>query len=488
MTDNTSTILAVLISYKLILIGVGLWAQRRSKGIQGFLIGDRQLGPVVAAISYAASSSSAWTLLGMSGVAFLTGLSAIWFVIGSIAGMLISWTFVAPKLMQLSHQHRLITLTDILVLGVSGPWRKAIVILASLTIVACFGFYIAAQLQGAGQTFNHAFDVDKNSSIVIGAVIVLIYTLLGGFWAVSVTDTIQGFLMLAAAVLLPITALLHLGGLDGFWTSYAQAATASQLSWFNNRIGLSAFGFVFGTLGIIFGTFGQPHLLVRFMALRDTKALLQARLMAVTWFAIVFGGMYFLGLAGRVIVAELSNSESIFIVLTEQLFSPVVAGIIIAALLSAIMSTADSQLLAGASAISHDLGLERVFKGKEILVSRFAICAILVLSCLIALYIPATIFSRALLSWSALGAAFGPIIICRVLQLQPSTQATFFAMGAGLFTAVWFHFNPDSLSMIISTDTLPGSIYERVGSFLIGAFILLLSHFIRNTSRSRAKK
>ena len=477
--DNTVIILVVLIAYKILLVGVGLWAQRRNNDIQGFLIGDRELGPVVASISYAASSSSAWTLLGVSGGAFATGISAVWFVVGSIVGMLISWTFIAPQLMRLSHQHNLVTLTDILVLKLDGSWAKAISVFASLTIVVCFGFYVAAQLQGAGQTFHHAFSLDQNNSIVIGAIIVLVYTLLGGFWAVSVTDTIQGLLMLVASILLPVTAYLSMGGFNGFWQSYTLVASASELDWFNNRTGLAAFGFVFGIVGVSFGTFGQPHLLVRFMALRDNKALVRARLIAVAWFSIVFGGMFFLGLAGRVLLGELSNSESVFIVLTEQLFSPIVAGIIIAALLSAIMSTADSQLLAGAAAISHDLGIARYFKGHEILVSRLAITILLIASCLIAVNIPASIFSRALLAWSALGAAFGPIVIFRVLKLNPSAAAVFLAMSAGFFTAAWFHFNPNSLSAIISPTLLPGTMLERVGSFLLGLIILFISHLKR---------
>ena len=136
MNQNTTVILTVLIGYKLVLIGVGLWAQRRSTTVQDFLIGDRQLGPVVAAISYAASSSSAWTLLGMSGIAFTLGLSAIWFVMGSVVGMIISWTFIAPRLMQISHENKLTTLTDVLVFGVNGKWRKPIIYGASLTTVS----------------------------------------------------------------------------------------------------------------------------------------------------------------------------------------------------------------------------------------------------------------------------------------------------------------------------------------------------------------
>lgn len=477
MFENTLIIVSVLVIYKMILIGIGLWGQRRSRDIDGFLIGNRQLGPVVAAVSYAASSSSAWTLLGMSGIAFSLGLSAIWFVVGSIAGMLVSWTFVAPKLLELSHQHKFVTLTDILLLDVTKPsWRRLIIATASITTIACFVFYVAAQLQGAGQTFHHVFNVSQNNSIVIGAVIVLMYTLLGGFWAVSITDTLQGILMAIAAILLPVTAYVKLGGFQEFWIHYQSVATVAQLSWFNSRVGLASFGFSVSIVAVSLGTFGQPHLLVRFMALRSKSALIQARIIALFWFAVVFGGMFFVGLAGRVLVSQLNDSESVFLLLTEQLFSPIVAGIIIASLLSAIMSTADSQLLAGATAISHDLRLGRSFEGRDILVSRIAITVMLILSCLIAVSIPATIFDRALLAWSALGATFGPIVIARVLNLRPSDGALFSAMTMGFCIAVWFHFNPNSLSWLIDSTILPGSIYERIGSFFLGLTIIFVSH------------
>ncbi len=485
MFDNTTIVVLTLLAYKLVLIGIGLWAQRKSTSIDGFLIGNRQLGPVVAAISYSASSSSAWTLLGMSGIAFSLGVSAIWFVVGSILGMVLSWGFIAPKLMQLSHRHQFFTLTDVLLMGMkASAWRKLIVVIASTITIICFVFYVAAQLQGAGQTFHHVFSISANQSIIGGAFIVLIYTLLGGFWAVSITDTIQGILMAVAAIILPIAAFLQFGSFNEFWTSYQNVANDFQLSWINNKVGLAAIGFVVAIVAVSLGTFGQPHLLVRFMALRDKKALVQARLIALLWFSIVFFGMFFLGLAGRILVSELDNPESVFLSLSEQLFSPIVAAIIIASLLSAIMSTADSQLLAGATAISHDLGFARTFKDREILISRLAITFMLFASCALAVLIPATIFSRALLAWSALGSTFGPIIIARVCKLDPSDKAICLAMGLGFSATVWFHFNPNSLSWLIDSALVAGSIYERVGSFMLGLVILLISHRSRSGLRT----
>ncbi len=471
--QQTGVILTTLVLYKLLLIGVGLWAQRRTRDTEDFFLGGRSLGPVVAAISYSASSSSAWTLLGMSGAAFVLGLSAIWLVIGAVGGMLVAWLFIGPGLMRLSHQRELMTLTELLALDCEGRWRGAIVVSASLIVLLAFSFYVSAQFQGAGNTFHATFDLPLDQSIILGAVIILIYTLLGGFWAVSLTDTLQGLLMALAAILLPVMAYLAVGGLDGFLQGLRAVSSPEQLSWSGRHRGLAAVGFVIGTMGIALGTFGQPHLLVRFMAIRDARALRQARLLTVAWFLVVFGGMCFVGLVGHVLVPQLANPETVFFALTEQLFPPVIAGILVAAVLSAIMSTADSQLLVGASALAHDLGLNRRFPRHSLLISRLSMVLLVVLAVIVSLALPATIFSRALLAWSALGAAFGPLVIFRLAGVPLRPGGAFAAIVVGFGLAVLFHFNPGQLTQALVGDALAPSLLERIGSFLAGCAILL---------------
>jgi len=237
--------------------------------------------------------------------------------------------------------------------------------------------------------------------------------------------------------------------------------------------GLIAIGFVVGTLGIALGTFGQPHLLVRFMALRDEKALRQARIMTVLWFLIVFGGMCFIGLVGHILIPDVANPEFIFFALTDELFPPLIAAVLVAAVLSAIMSTADSQLLVGASAIAHDLGLNKLFPGKTLLLSRIAIAALVVIAIIVALQLPSSIFDRALLAWTALGSGFGPLVMLRLAGVQIKHHGAFFGILTGFTLAVLFHFNPgDFIQTYLIADINKG-FYERIISFLAGVLVLL---------------
>ena len=300
-------------------------------------------------------------------------------------------------------------------------------------------------------------------SVLIGAAVILIYTLLGGFWAVSVTDTVQGLLMALTALLLPVAALVELGGITGFVDRLAAVSTADQLSFTAGNLGLAALGVVFGNLAMNFGTYGQPHLLVRFMALRDGKALRQARLITIAWYFLVFTGMCFLGLAGRILHLEIDNPETIFFLLTDTLFTPVIGAVLLAAVLSAIMSTADSQLLVAASALSHDLGLGRNRPERSLLISRLTIVALVALAALVALYLPESIFSRVAVAWIALGAAFGPTVLLRLAGWRLRPLGVLLSIVTGFGLSVLFYLLPDT----------PGDILERMGPIVSATAVLL---------------
>ncbi|TQV84670.1 sodium/proline symporter [Exilibacterium tricleocarpae] len=462
---DTKVVLITLVIYKLVLITIGLWAQRRTKSQEDFFLGGRALGPVVASISYAASAASAWTLLGMSGAAYMLGLSALWIALGVVIGCAINWWWLAPRMMRYSHRHRVLTLTEFLVHTATpdrNPFRPLTVRVASLILLVSFLFYIASQFQGAGNTFATTFDLGMADSILLGGLIIMIYTLLGGFWAVSLTDTLQGLLMVTAAILLPLSALLAVGGFEGFGAGLARFSSADQLSWTGRHTGLLAIGIVVGSLATGTGTFGQPHLLTRFMALRDERAWRQARLLAVGWYATVFAGMCFLGLAGRVLVPAIDNPETIFIHLTSELFPPLVSAIVLAAVLSAIMSTADSMLLVAASAVSYDLGLSKVFPNRRLLISRLAIGVLCLLAIVVAIALPASIFDRVLFAWIAIGAAFGPPVFFRLAGVEVKPGAVFAAMLTGFTLAVVFYLLPNT----------PGDIAERLLPFCAGLLVL----------------
>ena len=456
MTDQTY-ILLVLVGYKLLLLAVGFWAQRRVQTTEDFFLGGRGLGPVVAAISYSASSSSAWKLLGFSGLTLVVGVSAVWLMLGSILGMFLSWYWLAPKFYAQTSASRDLTLTDFVSAGTTGRARNRIIVAASIIILLSFTLYVAAQFQGAGNMFSSTFGMSVSHSVILGAGIIFLYTVLGGFWAVSVTDAIQGFIMAGATLLLPIAAVLALGGPAAFIDTLAQVATADQLSFTGANAGLLAAGLVIGNLSVSVSSFGQPHMLVRFMALKDGQSIRQGRHIAAAWYLIVDLGVLIVGLAGLALQMQLDNPENVFFVLTTELFHPLVAGLITAAILSAIMSTADSQLLVSASVVSHDLGFDKRTRFSSLVVSRLCIAALVVFSVLVTLFMPEAIFSRAVFAWVALGASFGPIVLVRAWGRTLPGSVTLVAMVTGFVLAVTFYLLPDT----------PGDFMERVVPFVI---------------------
>ena len=462
--DKSHVVLITLVVYKVILISIGFWASKRTNDSDDFFLGGRGLGPVVAALSYSSSAASAWVLLGLTGIAYVYGVSTIWVALGSITSMLVVWFWIAPRLMAFSRQHGHITLTEVVVHQTSGTQRRLIVWLSTCIIVGSFVLYVAAQFQGAGNTFASTFDMSMPVSIALGAFIIMLYTLLGGFWAVSVTDALQGTLVAITALVMPIAAYQAVGGMPGLLDGLAASSNDTQLSLTAGNVGLFALGIIVGGLAIGFGTYGQPHLMARIMALRDDKAMRQARLITIVWYLIVFLGMWFVGVSGHVLHSGLENSEQIFFVMLDGLFPPVIGAIFLAAVLSAIMSTADSQLLSAAAAIANDLGLGGDKQSRVLLISRLTIVVLVVASVIVAIYLPEKIFSRVLFAWMALGAAFGPVLFARL--------AGFYVTPMSVFMSILLGFG---LTAILSlTANAPGDIAERLLPFIAALVPLFL--------------
>ncbi|VAW01210.1 Proline/sodium symporter PutP (TC 2.A.21.2.1) @ Propionate/sodium symporter [hydrothermal vent metagenome] len=459
-------VLIILIIYKVTLILIGLWARRRTHSNADFFIGGRTLGPVVASISYAASSASAWTILSLSAAAFTMGISTVWIFLGLVAGHGASWFWLAPRLQRIAAEKKLVTVTDLLALEGPEKVRRNIRVFAAAVVTFCFVFYVATQFMGAGKAFASTFDIPEASSIILGGTIVLIYTLLGGFWAVALTDTLQGMLMLLAAIILPTLALIEVGGPVGLWTGLQAISTEDQLSFTGPNAGLMAVGFIVGTLAMGLGTFGQPHLLTRFISIRDAAAVRVAQKLAIFWFIIVLGNMVILGLCGKILVAgPLADPEQLFFIMTESLMPTILGAILLAAVLSAIMSTADSQLLVSASAIAHDIMGEPDEGESRLWVSRVVISLLCLISVLVAIFLPSDIFSRVLFAWSALGAAFGPVVVLRLAGVRLNPKAILPAMALALGLTIFFYLQPNSV----------GDIYERLVPFTISFILLFLT-------------
>jgi sodium/proline symporter len=464
--SRAEAILVTLLCYKIALVAIGVWASRRTRNDADFFLGGRRLGPWVAALSASASSSSAWTLLGVSGAAYAWGLSALWLFPATLSGFLINWLWIAPRLMKMSREGNSLTLTQFLASDSTGRHHLIIVRLSSIVILFSFMFYVAAQFQAAGNAFSSSFGLPANSSIAIGVAVIVLYTLLGGFWAVSVTDTLQGLLMVTAAVFLPLMVLVKVGGPVEFVQRLGSTLPPEAMSMTREYPGLLGLAFVLGTLGIGLGYPGQPHVVNRFMALRDPEALRRGRLIAIGWAVLIYAGMLLLGLCGR-LLWTIDNREQIFFEAANQTLAPALAGIMTAAVLSAIMSTADSQLLVASSSISLDWrGTTPSESGQRhhgLSETRIVVLCVSAIAMLIAMFAPAAIFSRVLFAWHALGAAFGPALVLRLAGVRVHPGALIGSIATGFLLTVIFYLMPDA----------PGDAAERLIPLVLATGVAL---------------
>lgn len=466
--EDTSALIT-LVAYNFLLIGVGVWASRRTKSEEDFLLGGRSLGPWVAGLAYAASSSSAWVLLGFSGFVYIAGVSALWMIPGILFGYAVIWLWSGRTLQTSSREKGHLTLTDFLVEGADAKAARLTRIAATLMIAFCFSYFIAAQFQGAGVAFDGLFDIGMTTGVILGAIVILIYVLLGGFMAVSITDTIQGVLMAVVAIVLPAVAFMAAGGMSGLVSAYA--ATPETFSApFGGRVGWVAVGFVFGLSATGFGALGQPHLVAWIMAAKDRKARVMGAGVAIGWGVLVYAGMGVLGLSARAIYGADAPAEGVFFQLANDLLPGILGGFVAAATLSAIMSTVDSQFLVAGAAISHDLGLGRVFKGHEVLVSRATILILCVVAVILTLYLPSSIFDRALFAWVALGATFGPIVVARTLGHVPNGSISLLSILTGFSTALGYEF---------LWSGGPGDVFSRTVPWIAALTVLIIGFLFR---------
>lgn len=446
--------IATLILYNLVLVGIGVWFARRADSEDNFLLGGRTLGPVVAGVAYAASSSSAWVLLGFSGFVYSAGPSALWMIPGILGGYLAVWFWAGRVLQDSSREQGHLTLTDFLTEFADAGTARAIRITASLMIAFLYAFYVAAQFQGAGVALDDLLGIGLATGVVLGAMVIVAYTFLGGYLAVSMTDTLQGLLMALVAIILPAAAYFAAGGWSGLSETLSQSGP-TYTDTFGGRTGWIAFGFVTGLFATGFAALGQPHLLAWIMGVKDRKARITGGCVAIGWACLVFAGMSVLGLAGRAIFGADAPPEGVFFALAGDLLPGLMGGIIVAATLSAIMSTVDSQLLVAGGAVSHDLKLGAAFGDRPVLISRIVILVLCGAAVGLTLQLPATIFDRTLFAWTALGASFGPTVIVRALGHKPSGSAVLVSILAGFFTAVAYEFVLPSGPGAVWARTIP---------------------------------
>ncbi|QDH34362.1 sodium/proline symporter PutP [Porphyrobacter sp. YT40] len=414
--------LASLAAYFVLMIAIGLYAWRKSTdNSEGYLLAGRNLPPAVAALSAGASDMSGWLLLGLPGALYAAGLVEAWIGIGLFVGALANWIIVAPRLREQTERiGNALTIPQFL--ANRFPERRILLrVTSAVIIVAFFTVYTAAGLVGGGKLFETAFAgilpntmfSDYMLGILITAGIVLAYTMVGGFLAVSLTDFVQGLIMMVALIVMPLVVMFGPGGSAG--GSLTEVPVEGFL---DITQGLTAIGFISAvTWGL--GYFGQPHIIVRFMAIDKVKNVPRAAAYGMGWMGIALVGALGLGLAGRAYVERnglvIEDPETIFIVLAQLLFHPAVTGFLYAALLAAIMSTISSQLLVSSSSLTEDfyrLFLRRNASEREAVnVSRVAVALVAIAAVVLARDPDSEVLGLVANAWAGFGAAFGPLIL-----------------------------------------------------------------------------
>ena len=460
--------------YFVAMLGIGLWAWRKSTDdIEGYLLGGRKLSPAVAALSAGASDMSGWLLLGLPGAAFVAGLSATWIAIGLFVGAFANYLIVAPRLrVHTEHTGDAITIPEYFEKRFDDR-SHALRVIASVVIVVFFTLYTSAGIVSGGKLFESAFGADYALGLWLTAGVVVAYTLFGGFLAVSLTDFVQGCIMFVALVLLPAVAF---GQLDWEFTGALVAANPGAFDMMANMTFLA----IISSLAWGLGYFGQPHIIVRFMAVRSVRDVPAMRNIGMTWMGVALVGAVATGLIGATYVARtgtpLEDPETIFILLADVLFDPLITGFLLAALLAAIMSTISSQLLVSSSSLTEDF--YRIYWRREAsqreLVTVGRLCVLLV--ALVAIWLAYdpenTILGLVANAWAGFGAAFGPIVILALTWKRLTRNGALAGIVVGAATVLFWIYAP----VLEGGAALSSLLYEIVPGFLLcGATAILVS-------------
>lgn len=447
MDSDSMYQLIAMITYTVIMILLGFLAYRRTQDLDDYVLGGRSLGPFVAALSVGASDMSGWLLMGLPGAIYASGLIEGWIAVGLTIGAYINWRVTAPRLRAYTEVSAdSITIPSFLESRTKDRTR-VIRIVAGIIILAFFTFYVSSGLVAGGVFFESSFGMPYQWGMVFVGAVVVIYTLLGGFLAVSWTDVVQGVMMVTALLLVPIVGIIHLGGF-GNMTAAINNVDPALLSPIGDS---SVFGWasvmtIVSALAWGLGYFGQPHILVRFMAIRTAKEVKAGRRYGISWMILSVVGAGMTALVGIAVYqhdqAALPNPESVFISLSQLLFHPLIAGFWLAAILAAIMSTISSQLLVTSSALVEDI--YAVFTKRNIRSSlgmwlgRAAVLGIALIAGALAWQQNDTILQLVAFAWAGFGASFGPVVILSLYWRKLTSAGTLAAMVVGaVVVGVW---------------------------------------------------
>lgn len=472
-------------AYFALMLAIGFYAYRTSTSdVSEYMLGGRKLHPAVGALSAGASDMSGWLLMGLPGAIYVSGFSEAWIAVGLLAGAYLNYRFVAPRLRLYTEMaDDSITIPDFFENRFTDE-SHALRTISALVIIIFFTVYTSAGIVAGGKLFESAFSLDYQLGLFVIAGVVLAYTVVGGFLAVSLTDFVQGGIMFVALILVPVIAFIAIGGLSGAEQSIVDAtaapATGGEAAQSTDFFSLWPEGMtVLGLVSLLawgLGYFGQPHIIVRFMAIRSLKDVATARLIGMIWMLVTVIGAVLVGYVGVAYVqqnglqAQLTDPEAIFILLSQVIFHPLISGFLLAAILAAIMSTISSQLLVSSSSVTEDI--YKTFLRKDasqnelVMVGRIATVGVCLVAIALAFNPNSNILGLVSNAWAGFGSAFGPIIILSLFWRPLTRDGALIGMIVGALTVLIWLYVP-----ILPTENGPvvleSLIYAMIPGFLL---------------------
>lgn len=452
--------LAVLAIYLIVLFALAVWSRTETYSLSGYYLAGKKLPYWVVAFSTNATGESGWLLLGLTGMGYAVGFQALWVVLGEVIGIWLSWTLISRRLKRLSDRTDSITVPDVLAAPFDDK-KNLIRGVAVGIILIMVATYVTAQMVASGKAVSTFVGLEYGHAVLVSSVVIIAYTMVGGYKAVSYTDVLQGVLMLAGLIVVPIVGIGAAGGWDAMLTALREQDP--NLLSFTGGGGLNGWVAAMSFVAIGLPFLGVPQLLVRYMSARDEEELRKARTVSVTVIFLFMTGAVFAGMAGRALYPDLADAETVFPLMASELFPPLITGVLVVVVLSAIMSTVDSLLLLSSSAIVRDF-LQQIRKSPrtDADLARLGKLATVMIGLLgIAFALPEArfIFWFVLFSWSGLGAAFGPAVIAILYDPKVTASGVLAGMLGGFLTSVFW--------VLLAKDHTWG-LYEAIPGFAVG--------------------
>ncbi|MGE7674675.1 sodium/proline symporter PutP [Lysinibacillus sp. NPDC094403] len=467
MSANMYQLLAIII-YMIAMLGIGWYAFVKTSNLTDYMLGGRSLGPAVTALSAGAADMSGWLLMGLPGAIYLAGLSKAWIAIGLTIGAYLNWLLVAPRLRVYTQvTNDSITIPSYLDNRLRDN-TKLIRIASGVIILIFFTFYVSSGMVAGGKFFNSSFGYEYHTGLLIVSAVVVAYTLFGGFLAVSYTDFLQGLIMFLALIAVPLFGLSLTGGI-GDTIASIKAVNPDHLNLLSSNATAAV---IISSLAWGLGYFGQPHIIVRFMAISSVKETKQARRIGIGWMMLSLFGAIATALVGVAYyeqnAGELKDAETVFIVLGQILFHPFIAGIMLAAILAAVMSTISSQLIVTSSALVEDIYKALFNKTADdkhyVFIGRVSVLVVAIVAGILAWNPDSSILDLVGFAWAGFGAAFGPVILLSLYWRKLTNYGALSGMVAGAATAfIWG-----------KIKFLSGTLYEIVPGFLVCLIVAVI--------------